>query len=105
VGEIIGENLYRDLACRASQADQILKLNAIADVERLTHQRLRPIADRLGIEPDEAEWRTVVARRTHELATLTWYDFIAQSSRDWPPYIERFESLMPMAPGRTNSRV
>jgi hypothetical protein len=98
LGEIIGERLYRNLANRASQADQISKLNAIADVERLTHERLRPIADRLGIQADEAQLNGVVMHRTKELSALTWAGFVDQAVTRWPPYIAMFEALRPMAP-------
>jgi hypothetical protein len=98
LGEIIGEHLYRNLSNRVSQADQISKLNAIADVERLTHERLRPIADRLGIQADEAQLNEVVIHRTEELSALTWAGFVDQAVTRWPPYIARFEALKPMAP-------
>jgi len=97
LGEIIGERLYRSLANRASQAE-VSKLNAIADVERLTHERLRPIADRLGIQADEAELNEVVMHRTTELSALTWAGFVDQAVTRWPPYIARFEALKSMAP-------
>ena len=98
VGEIVGEHLYRALARRCADPGQQSKFNAIADVERLTHQRLQPIADRLQIEPVEAQWQAVVDRRTLEIAALAWADFIAQALEKWPPYIAQFESLAAMAP-------
>jgi hypothetical protein len=98
VGELVGEQLYRALARRAAEPGQQAKLNAIADVEYLTHRRLKPIADRLQIEPVEVLWRAVVERRTRELAALTWSDFIAQALEKWPPYIAQFEAVASMAP-------
>ena len=56
-GELIGEKLYRKLATRAALDQQKAKLNAIADVEMLTNVRLRPIAERLGIHPQESEYQ------------------------------------------------
>jgi hypothetical protein len=97
-GELIGESLYRELARRATDPCRKAKLDAIADVECLTHGRLRPIADRLNIVPAEAEWRPIVDRRAIELASLTWPVFISNAMRDWPPYITRFEALQRLAP-------
>jgi len=98
VGELVGETLYRELARRRSNADERAKLDAIADVERLTHGRLHAIALRLGIRPVESEWRPIVERRANELAPLTWHELIDKALRDWPPYIARFEALVPLAP-------
>jgi hypothetical protein len=98
IGEIIGESLYRNLASRASEADQIFKLQAIANVEQITHQRLKAVADRLEIRAEEAGWRRVVGRRTRELTLISWGDFIDLALRDWPPYIALFESLQELAP-------
>lgn len=97
-GEVIGDNLYRRLAARRADLDQKAKLAAIADVERLTHRRLGPIAVRLGITLVEAEWRRIAERREHELAALTWHALIEGATRDWPPYVERFEALGALAP-------
>ncbi len=97
-GELIGERLYRTLAMCRSDLDQRAKLDAIADVERLTNGRLKPIAERLGIAPADAEIQAIVRRRVAELSTLGWSDFIARANRDWPPYIARFEELQPLAP-------
>ncbi len=98
VGELVGEHLYRALAGLSVDPGRRAKLSAIADVERLTHHRLQPIADRLQIEPAREQWQAVVERRTRELARLTWSDFIAQALEKWPPYITRFEELALMAP-------
>jgi hypothetical protein len=97
-GELIGESLYRELANRSMVDDQKAKLHAIADVERHTHCRLKPIAERLGIDVSEAAWMRVVERRVRELESLTWPDFIDKALRDWPPYIARFEALKQLAP-------
>jgi hypothetical protein len=97
-GELVGEYLYRGLAERAANPDQKAKLAAIANVERLTHGRLRPIAERLGITATEAEWRPVVERRAKELGSMSWPHFIEEAVRDWPPYIARFEALLVLAP-------
>lgn len=97
-GELIGESLYRELARRSTDPVRKAKLDAIADVECLTHGRLKPIADRLNVAPVEAEWRPIADRRTTELASLTWPDFISDALRDWPPYIARFEALRLLAP-------
>jgi len=99
-GELIGESLYRELARCSSDPVQRAKLDAIADVECLTHGMLKPIADRLNVVPTEAEWRPIVDRRAIELASLTWPAFISNAMRDWPPYIARFEALQLLAPAR-----
>ena len=97
-GELIGESLYRELARQSTDRGQQAKLDMIADVEHATHRRLKPIADRLHINPAEAEWRPIVERRTREIRHLPWPDFIDKALRDWPPYIESFEQLRPLAP-------
>jgi hypothetical protein len=97
-GELIGERLYRMLAHGRRDADQRTKLDAIADVERLTNARLRPVAERLGIVPIDAELQAVVVRRAAELSALSWSEFIDKANREWPPYIVRFEALQPLAP-------
>jgi hypothetical protein len=97
-GELIGESLYRELAHRSMVDDQKAKLHAIADVERHTNRRLKPIAERLGIDVSDAEWMRVVERRLSELESLAWPDFIDKALRDWPPYIARFEALKQLAP-------
>jgi 5-formyltetrahydrofolate cyclo-ligase len=97
-GELIGESLYRELGNRSMIGDQKTKLHAIADVERQTHCRLKPIAERLGIVVSEARWMRVVEQRVSELASLAWPDFIDKALRDWPPYIARFEALKLLAP-------
>jgi hypothetical protein len=99
-GELIGESLYRELAKRSIDPVRKAKLDAIADVECLTHCRLKPIADRLNVVPIEAEWRPIVDHRATELASLTWPGFISNAMRDWPPYIARFEALRLLAPAR-----
>ncbi len=99
-GELIGECLYRELAKRSTDPIQKAKLDAVADVECLTHSTLRPIADRLNIALSEAEWRSIVERRANELAPLAWPDFIRRAMRDWPPYIVSFQALQPLAPHR-----
>ena len=38
------------------------------------------------------------ARRAEELNQLTWPEFVAKATVDWPPYIERFETVERMAP-------
>ena len=97
-GELIGEGTYRELATRCSDPDRQSKLAAIADVERLTHERLKPIALRHGIAVADSTWRPIVERRVEELASLSWLDFMDMASRDWPPYILRFEALRQIAP-------
>jgi hypothetical protein len=89
-GELIGERLYREVARRREDVLERAKLDAIANVERLTNRRLRLIAVRLGVEPIE--------RRTQDLAELAWPEFIARAVREWPPYIARFAALEPLAP-------
>jgi hypothetical protein len=97
-GELIGERLYRELANRSKVGDQKAKLRAIADVERQTSRRLKPIAERLGIDVRDAHWMRIVERRLGELESLAWPDFIDKALRDWPPYIARFEALQQLAP-------
>lgn len=97
-GELIGESVYRQLAMQCADPVQQAKLAAIADVERLTHERLKPIALRLAIELADTDWLPVVERRVKELAPLAWPEFIDKASCDWPPYIARFEALKPLAP-------
>jgi len=97
-GELIGESLYRELANRSMVGDRKAKLHAIADVERHTHCKLKPIAERLGINVNEAQWMRVVERRLSELESMAWPDFIDKALRDWPPYIARFEALKQLAP-------
>jgi hypothetical protein len=97
-GELIGEKLYRKLAARSAINQQRAKLNAIADVEKLTTVRLKPIAERLGIHPQESDYQAVVERRANQLAGYSWSAFISKALRDWPPYIARFEALLPLAP-------
>ncbi|HTV95216.1 MAG TPA: amidohydrolase family protein [Steroidobacteraceae bacterium] len=97
-GELIGEALYRELSRRAADRDQQIKLRAIAEVERATHRRLRPIADRLLIGAAEADCQPIVERRAQQIARLGWPEFIDMALRDWPPYIERFEALRALAP-------
>jgi hypothetical protein len=97
-GELMGERLYRELANRSKVGDQKAKLHAIADVERQTSRRLKPIAERLGIDVCEAQWIRIVERRLGELESLAWPDFIERALRDWPPYIARFEALRQLAP-------
>jgi hypothetical protein len=97
-GELIGERLYRDVARRRADALERAKLDAIADVERLTNRRLRGIAQRLGIQPNEPGLREVIERRANELAVMGWPEFIAKAQRDWPPYIAQFAALEALAP-------
>ena len=97
-GELVGERLYRELANRSKVGDQKAKLHAIADVERQTSRRLKPIAERLAIDVREAQWMHIVERRLGELESLAWPDFIERALRDWPPYIARFEALKLLAP-------
>jgi len=97
-GELIGERLYRELARRRGDAIERGKLDAIADVERLTNRRLLPIALRLGIQPNESTLREVIERRSNELAGLGWAEFIAKALRDWPPYVAKFAALEAFAP-------
>jgi hypothetical protein len=97
-GELVGEHLYRGLAEHSADAERRTKLLAVARVERLTHRRLRPIAERLGIHMSEADWGPIVERRTRELRCLSWHDIMAKAVVDWPPFIGRFEALLPLAP-------
>jgi hypothetical protein len=97
-GELIGESVYRELANRSISGDQKAKLRAIADVEEYTSWRLKPIAERLGIEVSDAQRLGVIERRVSKLQSLTWPDFIEKALRDWPPYIARFEALKQLAP-------
>jgi hypothetical protein len=93
VGEIVGERLYRALGLECEHPQNRIKFLAIAAVEALTNQRLRPIATRLGIMPDEAEMRMTIERRASELRQLSWREFIRKAASDWPPYIAEFEAL------------
>ena len=92
-GEIAGERLYRALGLECEHPQNRIKFLAIAAVEALTNQRLRPIATRLGIEPDEAEMKFTIERRARELRVLSWREFIRKAAADWPPYIAEFEAL------------
>jgi hypothetical protein len=89
-GELIGESVYRELANCSIIGDQKAKLRA--------SWRLKPIAERLGIEVSDAQRLGVIERRVSELQSLTWPDFIEKALRDWPPYIARFEALKQLAP-------
>jgi hypothetical protein len=95
-GRLIGEKLYRKLATRAALEQQEARLDAIADV--LTNVRLRPIAERLGIHPQESEYQATVEGRANELAGHSRSAFICKALRDRPPYIARFEAILPLAP-------
>ena len=97
-GELIGERVYRQLATQCTDRAQFVKLAAIADVERLTHQRLRPIVVRLQIIVVDTDWLPVAERRVKDLASLEWREFIEKAWREWPPYIARFEALKALAP-------
>ena len=92
-GEIVGERLYRALSAQCPDADHRGKLLAISRVEKMTHQRLQPIAARLGIEPVEALIQSTVERRLAELGQLSWDTLIAKAVSGWPAYLERFEAL------------
>jgi hypothetical protein len=104
-GELIGESVYRELANRSMVGDQKAKLRAIADVERLTGWRLKPIAERLGIEASDAQRLRVIERRVSELKSLAWPEFIDKALRDWPPYLARFEALKQLAPAGDVDRI
>ena len=93
VGELVGERLYRALGLECEHPQNRIKFLVIAAVEALTNQRLRPMATRLGIEPDEAEMRMTIERRARELRQLSWREFIRKAACDWPPYIAEFEAL------------
>jgi hypothetical protein len=93
-GRLIGEKLYRKLATRAALEQQKARLDAIADVDMLTNVRLRPIAERLGIHPQESEYQATVEGRAHELAGYSWSAFICKALCDRPPSMARFEAIL-----------
>lgn len=97
-GELVGEKLYRDYARRVSDLDQRDKLAAIADIERATHRRLHPIAERLQVRPSTTDWHAIVQRRLGELEKLNWSGFLQKALYEWPPYIDRFEAVHRLAP-------
>ena len=97
-GELVGEKLYRGYCERVSDPRQREKLAAIADIERATHLRLEPIAERLQVRPSSTAWHSIVQRRLGEIENLSWVDFLRKALREWPPYIERFEAVHRLAP-------
>jgi hypothetical protein len=97
-GELVGERLYRDHGERMSDPRQREKLAAIADIERSTHLRLEPIAERLQVRPSNTDWHAIVQRRLGELEQLNWKGFLQKALQEWPPYIERFEAVHRLAP-------
>lgn len=97
-GEMEGEAVYRRLSELSEDSDQRKKFATIADVEHRTHRILHAAASRLGIEPAMEGIGAKAARRAEELNQLTWPEFVAKATVDWPPYIERFETVERMAP-------
>jgi hypothetical protein len=97
-GELVGEKLYRDYSERISDPRRREKLAAIADIERATHLRLEPIAERLQVRPSNTDWHSIVQRRLGEIEKLSWRDLLRKALREWPPYIERFEAVHRLAP-------
>lgn len=97
-GELEGEAVYRGLSDLGDDAIQCKKFSTIADVERRTHLILHPAASRLGIEPAMERIAATAARRTKELSELSWPEFVAKATLNWPPYIARFERMERLAP-------
>jgi len=97
-GELVGEKLYRDHAGRVSDLGQRDKLAAIADIERVTHRRLQPIAERLQVRPSTTDWHAIVERRLGDLEKLNWRDFLQKALQEWPSFIDRFEAVHRLAP-------
>jgi hypothetical protein len=97
-GEIAGELVYRTLAIQCADADQRRKLNAIADLEAKTSCRLRPVAERLGVECRTREVFAESEARARQLAQLTWSALMLKATLEWPPYIAQFEKLASQAP-------
>lgn len=97
-GELEGEAVYRRLSELGDDAIQCEKLSTIADVERRTHLILHAAASRLGIEPATERIAVTAARRTKELSQLSWSEFVAKATLNWPPYIARFERMERLAP-------
>jgi hypothetical protein len=92
-GEIVGERLYRALSAEDTDGDRRHKLLTISRVEAVTHQRLQPVAARLGIEPAEASIESSVQHRLAQLRQLSWETLIAKAVAEWPAYLGRFEML------------
>ncbi len=92
-GELLGEMTYRRFAGLCNDADNRIKLQAVADLEGRTHRELEPIAIRLGIQPATQRLSERAQERALALAQLSWPAFIQKARKDWPPYITRFEML------------
>jgi hypothetical protein len=97
-GELIGERLYGALAAARPEPAAQQRFALIAAVERATNMLLQPIAARLGLKASDERVSAAVARRTPEIASLSWPEFVRKAMHDWPPYVPRFEALRELAP-------
>jgi hypothetical protein len=92
-GELLGEMTYRRFARLCEDADNRVKLSAVADLEERTHRTLQPLAVRLGIQPATERLEARAQERARDLARLSWPAFLDKARSDWPPYITRFAML------------
>lgn len=98
-GEVYGEALFGALAELCARADRRRKWRVLERLELETRQRLRPIAQRLGVpvHPDAAQ---VERGRRHAaiLARQRWMNVMDVFLAEVDGHVARFEELERMGP-------
>jgi hypothetical protein len=97
--EIRGEHGFRILAAHRCNAEEAAKLSALADLERLTRQRLEPIVHRLRIIcTPEATLRADAQNWAEPLRTLPWPELMESLVAELPGYVAEYDAFATAGP-------
>ena len=98
-GEQWGKAFFDALADAAGDADQCAKWTVLADLEEATGERLAPLVADAPDGASAAEHRSLDAA-VAAYSQLPWASAMAQMMTILDPAIERFQTLLDMAPAQ-----
>lgn len=97
-GELLGEALFGAYAARETDPDRVEKLRVLQRIEADTGARLRPLAERAGIEVDGADDETARSQgREMGEAGIAWDGFVKGLHDALPPFLAGFVRLRELA--------
>jgi hypothetical protein len=100
-GEVYGEALFGALAERARDPDARHKWRTLERLERETKLRLAPLVVRLCGRADEDDAQRERGRKDADaLGAVAWSELMQLFAREFPKFIDEFESLERAAPAR-----
>ena len=103
--EIEGEAYFHQAARLLDDPEEARKMRLLGDVETVAADAVRPLIDKYGLVPRDADVLRADGKSSASNDTRDWSAHVSEMSRTFPGYIDDFLNLEAMAPAEDLPRL